>query len=96
METLLSPLRELDEYNQLKIAVEKGVTPVNVIGSIDAQKCHFIYGLEELGDVRLIITHNEIRAKEIMEDYRMYDRNVMYYPAKDLIFYSADVHGQAI
>ena len=55
METLLSPLRELDEYNQLKIAVEKGVTPVNVIGSIDAQKCHFIYGLEELGDVRLII-----------------------------------------
>ena len=34
METLLSPLRELDEYNQLKIAVEKGVTPVNVIGSM--------------------------------------------------------------
>ncbi len=26
----------------------------------------------------------------------MYDKNVMYYPAKDLIFYSADVHGSAI
>lgn len=96
METLLSPLRELDEFNQLKIAVEKGATPVNAIGGMDAQRCHFIYGMQELGDVRLIVTHNELRAKEIVEDYRMYDRNVMYYPAKDLIFYSADVHGQAI
>ena len=96
METLLNPLRELDEYNQLKIAVRQGATPVNVIGSMDAQRCHFIYGLEELGEIRLIITHNELRAKEIMEDYRIYDRNIMYYPAKDLIFYSADVHGQAI
>lgn len=96
METLLAPLRELEEFTQLKIAVEKGNTPVNVIGGIDTQKCHFIYGLSETKDFRLIVTHNEIRAKEIVEDYRMYDRNVMYYPAKDLIFYSADVHGQAI
>lgn len=96
MDTLLSPLRELDEYNQLKIAVSKGATPVNVIGGMDAQRCHFIYGMEDLAEIRLIITHNEIRAKEIVEDYQMYDRNVMYYPAKDLIFYSADVHGQAI
>jgi transcription-repair coupling factor (superfamily II helicase) len=92
----MAPLRELDEYNQLKIAIEKGNTPVNVIGCMDAQKCHFIYGTEDISDFRLIVTHNEIRAKEILEDYRMYDRDVMYYPAKDLIFYSADVHGQAI
>ena len=96
METLLAPLRELEEYTQLKIAIEKGHTPVNVIGCMDTQKCHLIYGLADLCEVTLIVTHNEIRAKEIMEDYRMYDRNIMYYPAKDLIFYSADVHGQAI
>ncbi|MCH5251430.1 MAG: transcription-repair coupling factor [Lachnospiraceae bacterium] len=96
METLLAPLRELEEFTQLKLAIENGNTPVHVIGGIDAQKCHFIYGLSKEWDFRLIVTHNEIRAKEIMEDYRMYDRNVMYYPAKDLIFYSADVHGQAI
>lgn len=96
MQTLLAPLGELEEFTQLKIAVEKGNTPVNVIGGIDTEKCHLIYGLQELGDIQLIITHNEIRAKEIMEDYRMYDRQVLYYPAKDLIFYSADVHGQAI
>lgn len=96
METLLAPLRELEEFAQLKIAVEKGNTPVNIIGGLDTQKCHLVYGLSDLSDFRLIITHNEIRAKEIVEDYRMYDRNVMYYPAKDLIFYSADVHGSAL
>lgn len=96
METLLAPLRELEEFTQLKIAVAQGSTPVNVIGALDAQKCHFIYGLAEEFEFRLIVTHNEIRAKEILEDYHMYDRNVMYYPAKDLIFYSADVHGKAI
>jgi len=96
VETLLAPLRELEEYTQLKIAIEKGHTPVNVIGCMDTQKCHLIYGLADLSEVTLIVTHNEIRAKEIMEDYRMYDRTIMYYPAKDLIFYSADVHGQAI
>ena len=96
MRTWLAPLQEMEEYIQLKTAVDKGHTPVSVVGGLDAQKCHFIYGMEDISDVRLIITHNEIRAKEIVEDYRLYDRNVMYYPAKDLIFYSADVHGQAL
>lgn len=96
MKTWLAPLQEMEEYLQLKTAVEQGNTPVSVIGGLDAQKCHFIYGMEDICDARLILTHNEIRAKEIVEDYRLYDRNVMYYPAKDLIFYSADVHGQAL
>ncbi len=96
METLLAPLREWEEYNELKIAVEQGNTPVQVSGCLDIQKCHFVYGMEDDFDVRLIVTHNEVRAKEIMEDYGIYRSNVLYYPAKDLIFYSADVHGQAI
>ncbi len=96
MKTLLAPLQEMDEYAQLKISVKNGAVPVAAIGGMEAQKCHLIYGMEDLSEVRLIVTYNEIRAKEIMEDYRMYDHNVMYYPAKDLIFYSADVRGKAL
>ena len=96
MKTWLAPLQEMEEYLQLKTAVGQGHTPVSAVGGLDAQRCHFIYGMEDICDVRLIITHNEIRAKEIVDDYRLYDRSVMYYPAKDLIFYSADVHGQAL
>ena len=92
----MAPLRELEEYTQLKLAVEKKDTPASVTGGVDTQKAHLIFGLQDACEIRLIVTHNEIRAREIVEDCRMYDRNVMYYPAKDLIFYSADVHGRAI
>lgn len=96
MKTWLAPLQEMEEYVQLKIALSKEDTPVHVIGGLDAQKCHMIYGTEDICDIRVIVTANEMRAKEVLEDYRLYDRNVLYYPAKDLMFYSADIHGQAL
>lgn len=34
--------------------------------------------------------------KEIYESYRFFDKNVQDYPARDIIFYSADVHGRAL
>ena len=43
METLLAPLREMEEYTQLRLAVDKGETPVTVVGGMEAQKCHMIY-----------------------------------------------------
>jgi len=43
-----------------------------------------------------MITYDELKAKELYEDCKLYDRNVFLYPAKDVIFYSADVHGNAI
>lgn len=96
METLLAPLRDMEEFTQLKTALEQGESPLEVVGGMDAQKAHMIYGLRQAKGVNLIVTYNEIRAKELLEDMAMYDRQAMYYPAKDLIFYSADVHGQAI
>ena len=98
LNTLLAPLTELEEFEQLIISMEKGEFPVNVIGCMDTQKSHMIYGAGENYQSRLVITHNEMRAKELVEDLKLYGRNsaIMYYPAKDFIFYSADVHGQAI
>ena len=48
METLLAPLREMEEYTQLRLAVDKGETPVTVVGGMEAQKCHMIYGMAGL------------------------------------------------
>ncbi len=44
----------------------------------------------------LIITENDLKAKEIYEDYRFYDREALLYPAKDLIFFQADIHGNLL
>lgn len=96
MNTLFAPLEELEEFEQLNISLKNDEFPIHVIGCMDTQKSHMICGAGANRTVRLVITHNEVRAKELVEDLKLYDKNVMYYPPKDFIFYSADVHGQAI
>lgn len=96
MSILIEPLTELKEFNEIKENLIANRTPVQVTGCMDSQKCHLIYGLGEAYQYKVIVTYNELKAKEIYEDYRLYDKNVFLYPAKDIIFYSADIHGNAI
>ncbi|MBQ1931676.1 MAG: transcription-repair coupling factor, partial [Lachnospiraceae bacterium] len=96
MKTFMAPLTELNEYNEIMDCLRKGHTPVLATGCIDSQKCHLIHGIGEKVGARVIITYNELKAKEIYEDYKLYDRNVCFYPAKDIMFFAADIHGSAI
>lgn len=67
-----------------------------ISGCLESQKAHMIAGLSEDVPVRLLIAENELKAKELYEDYRLYDAETLYYPAKDLIFYQADIHGNLL
>ena len=96
MKTFTEPLKELKEFNEIRENIIKRTLPVQITGCIDSQKCHLIYGLSEGFKFKVIVTYNELKAKEIYEDYRLYDKNVFIYPSKDIIFYSADIHGKAI
>lgn len=96
MKTLIEPLKELKEFNDIKDNLKRSTSPIQVTGCIDSQKCHLMYGLGNAVPFRIIVTYNEMKAKEIYEDYKLYDRNVYLYPAKDVIFYSVDIHGNAI
>lgn len=96
MKTFTTPLKELKEFNDIIDNLKMKNTPVLVTGCIDSQKCHLISSLSEGYLWKLIVTYNDVKAKEILEDYKLYDKNVYLYPAKDIIFYSADIHGNAI
>ncbi len=96
MNTFFYPLRELNEYMELEHDLKMDLTPVQLTGCIDSQKCHLMAGIGQETTFKVIVTYNELKAKEIYEDYRLYDKNVYLYPAKDIIFYSADIHGHAI
>jgi transcription-repair coupling factor (superfamily II helicase) len=96
LKTFTAPLRELKEFNDIRENITMKTMPVQVTGCIDSQKCHLIHGLGEEFKFRVIVTYNDLKAKEIYEDYRLYDKEVFLYPAKDIIFYSADIHGNAI
>ena len=96
MKTFTEPLEGLHEFALIRKDLESGQTPVRVSGCIDVQKSHLISALGEAYPRKLIITYSETKARQILADYRFFDSRAVYYPAKDLIFYSADVHGQAI
>ena len=55
-----------------------------------------IFGTDAGFDVKIIVTYNEIKARELLDDCRLYCRESYFYPAKDLIFYQADVHGNQL
>ena len=96
MKAFTQPLHDLSEYEQIVSDLAGHRTPIHIDGCIDSQKCHLISSIGEPYPVKLIVTYNEIKAKEIYADYQFFDRNVFYYPAKDIIFYNADIHGNLI
>lgn len=96
MKALLAPLEELGEYEEIKKMLEKERVAVTVSGCVDSEKLHMIYGLGDGFRHKIIVTFSDLKAKELYEDYQFYDRNVMVYPAKDLIFFQADIHGNQL
>ena len=52
--------------------------------------------LQNASFATLIITYSDLRAKELYENYRFFDREVLYFPAKDLIFFQADIHSNLL
>lgn len=90
------PVTELAYYKDIIDNLKKPGKFPCAFGCVEQQKAHFVSAIGENFKYRLIITHTEIKARELFEDYRGIDSNVIYYPAKDFIFYSANVHGKQL
>lgn len=95
MRAFVEPLRELSGYEDMvRAAGQPGL--VTVSGCIDAQKSHMIYALGAGRRNRVVVTFHEQRARELYEDYRFFDPAVVYYPAKDVLFYQSDIRGNLL
>ena len=90
---MINPLVELKEYEDLTEALKKDRGPVHVTGSMDSQKVQLMHELGCSQGWKLVVTYDEQRAREIYDDFRNFTRQVWLYPAKDLLFFSADIHG---
>jgi len=87
---------ELNEYDTLKNLLKRKKGIVAADGCVDPQKLHMIYGISDGFNYKIIATFSEAKARQIYEDYKFYDSNVYLFPAKDLIFYQADLSGNVI
>lgn len=91
-----NPLVELIEYEDMNQDLIKGRGPIQVSGCMDSQKVHLMHETAEDVPWKLIVTYDDARAKEIYDDFRCFRQDVWLYPSKDLLFYSADIHGNLL
>ena len=96
MKVLTAPLWEMGEMEEISALLRKKKKSVGLTGCVDSQKLHMAYGLSDGFLYKIIVTFSDQRVKEIYEDYKLYDKNVIMFPAKDLIFYQADVHSNQL
>ncbi len=93
---MTEPLRELNTIEALERDLESKKGFRMLSGCIDADKAHLIHTIGGEKKSRLIITYHEIRARELYEDLLFFAKETALYPAKDILFYQADIHGNAL
>ena len=92
MGVLEQPFKRLKAYTQIEKDIKEHRYPIGISGCVDSQKGHIIANLGQGSRCRLVLTYREEKAAELYEDLCFFDRNTVYYPAKDLLFYNADIH----
>ncbi len=92
MQALVEAFKDNPSYIELQQSVDEKKLPIHVWGLDRRVSPLLMESLSRKNPLRLIVTFDEKRAREIVSDYRFYDRDTFYYPAKDALFYYADVH----
>lgn len=97
MNTFFKPVNDTAAIEQLnkELSVDGGRTAL-ISGCIDTQKVHISSAIGQNYRFMLVITSDEAKARNMCDDAAFFNGDAMYYPAKDAIFYSADVYGNQI
>ena len=96
MLAFLEPLEELADYQEIVRKRGKAEGILQIAGCVSSQKTHLMYALGDGFEYRVIVFSSEEKAKQAYEEYKMLEENTFLYPAKDLLFYHADIKGAAL
>lgn len=94
MEAIIKPLQELAEFDVVKKKCMKNSGMIQIAGCVGSQKTHLAYALGDDCFYKIIAVSSELKAKQVYEEYKVIEENVFLYPAKDLLFYHADIQGK--
>ena len=96
MNVFLQPLSELEELQNALKQLKSNQGIVQISGCMDAQKAHMVFAANDGFRNKIIVTFNEQKAREILEDYLFFDRETLYFPAKDILFYQSDIRSNQL
>ncbi|MCI6858407.1 MAG: transcription-repair coupling factor [Eubacterium sp.] len=96
MKTFEEPLLRSEFYEKIQKSLKEGRYPLALNGCVDSQKAHMIPNLGKEYSCRFVLTYKEEKARELYEDLSFFDPDTVWYPSRDVLFYSADVHSNHI
>lgn len=91
-----SSLRELKEFEEFDSDLNRRRGPVLISGCMDSQKVHLMHEAAKAATWKLVVTYDDTKAREIYEDFCNFETEVSLYPARDLLFFNADIHGNLL
>lgn len=88
---VLQPLSENSTFNEIITSIKENKYPININGLSDSGKSYSIFGIyENIDSPMVILTNNDMEAKNLYEDLSFYTNDVYYFPAKEVVFYNID------
>ena len=85
----------LKEYSPYKGIVQNlNNTPISVAGVVESAQGQLIYSLgKENNSSALVVCYSDMEARKLYSDMELYSDNVLYFPAKEYIFYNIETSG---
>lgn len=96
MKALLAPLAELADYEEIRKNRTKENGMIQISGCVNTQKIHLLSGIGSGCEYKLVVFSNEEKAKKAYEEYLLFGEETYLYPARDLLFYYADIKGKTL
>ena len=88
---LLQPLKESDKFVQVINSIKNNKFPINILGLSDSGKSYIIDGIfNEIDNSLVVVTNNEIEAKNLYDDLSFYSTEVYFLPIREVVFYNVD------
>ena len=93
---MLAPLAELADYEEIRKNRTKENGMIQISGCVNTQKIHLLSGIGSGCGYKLVCFSNEEKAKKAYEEYLLFGEETYLYPARDLLFYYADIKGKTL
>ena len=95
MEFLREPLFETAAMRETEAALQKKEGPIQLAGAVESLKSYIMF---KAGSVktRLLVSYDEVAAKALYDEISGLNRNTVYFPGKDFLFYQADAKSNSL
>ena len=91
LQGLLQPLKENEKFISILNELKKKSFPIDIVGLSESGKSYIIDAIfSEIEDSLVVVTHNEIEAKNLYDDLSLYSTNVYFLPIREVVFYNVD------